>query len=166
MQTKLHHKGILGCNHSSKKCTTGDPWLPYWNSKSIVACFQWMNVKSWQLQQSKILPFMHNMSWSCFFFFCDSASISPMRNTFRRRDDACNTCCLTLILIRGSLFISAVMRFSAMWMGILLQFCHATIYTNDWAIRIRGDSESVNRIAEKYGFTNMGQVSVMPHTAP
>ncbi|XP_039635568.1 proprotein convertase subtilisin/kexin type 5 [Perca fluviatilis] len=87
-----------------------------------------------------------------------SASISPMRNTFRRRDDACNTCCLTLILIRGSLFISAVMRFSAMWMGILLQFCHATIYTNDWAIRIRGDSESVNRIAEKYGFTNMGQI--------
>ncbi|XP_028457908.1 proprotein convertase subtilisin/kexin type 5 [Perca flavescens] len=81
-----------------------------------------------------------------------------MRNTFRRRDDAWNTCCLTLILIRGSLFISAVMRFSAMWMGILLQFCHATIYTNDWAIRIRGDSESVNRIAEKYGFTNMGQI--------
>ncbi|XP_068561703.1 proprotein convertase subtilisin/kexin type 5 [Cebidichthys violaceus] len=48
--------------------------------------------------------------------------------------------------------------FLALWMGILLQFCRATIYTNDWAIRIRGDRESVNRIAEKYGFTNMGQI--------
>ncbi|MED6295032.1 hypothetical protein CHARACLAT_027250, partial [Characodon lateralis] len=43
-------------------------------------------------------------------------------------------------------------------MGTLLQFCHATIYTNDWAIKVRGDPESVKRIAEKYGFTNMGQI--------
>ncbi|KAM7368833.1 hypothetical protein PAMP_013140 [Pampus punctatissimus] len=42
-------------------------------------------------------------------------------------------------------------------MGTVLQFCHATIYTNDWAVRINGDLESVDRIAEKYGFTNMGQ---------
>uniref|UniRef100_A0A668VWI4 SPC3 n=1 Tax=Oreochromis aureus TaxID=47969 RepID=A0A668VWI4_OREAU len=49
-------------------------------------------------------------------------------------------------------------RFIALWMGTLLQLCHATIYTNDWAIKIRGDLESVNRIAEKYGFTNMGQI--------
>uniref|UniRef100_A0A3Q2P1X4 SPC3 n=1 Tax=Fundulus heteroclitus TaxID=8078 RepID=A0A3Q2P1X4_FUNHE len=45
-----------------------------------------------------------------------------------------------------------------LWMGILLQFCHATIYTNDWAINVRGDPESVKKIAEKYGFTNMGQI--------
>ncbi|KAK5900400.1 hypothetical protein CgunFtcFv8_025362 [Champsocephalus gunnari] len=43
-------------------------------------------------------------------------------------------------------------------MGALLQVCHATIYTHDWAIRIRGDRECVSRIAEKYGFTNMGQI--------
>lgn len=49
----------------------------------------------------------------------------------------------------------------ALWMGTLFQFCHATTYTNDWAIRIRGDVESVNRIAEKYGFTNMRQVSLI-----
>lgn len=49
-------------------------------------------------------------------------------------------------------------------MGTLLQFCHATIYTNDWAIKISADRESVNRIAEKYGFTNMGQVGVIQHT--
>lgn len=56
-------------------------------------------------------------------------------------------------------------------MGTLLQFCQATVYTNDWAIRIRADQESVNRIAEKYGFTNMGQVGVIQnrlytHTRP
>lgn len=48
-----------------------------------------------------------------------------------------------------------------LWMGTLLQFCHATIYTNDWAIKVRGGPESVKRIGEKYGFTNMGQVSVL-----
>uniref|UniRef100_A0A8C3B0Z1 SPC3 n=1 Tax=Cyclopterus lumpus TaxID=8103 RepID=A0A8C3B0Z1_CYCLU len=53
---------------------------------------------------------------------------------------------------------AAMVRFSALWTGILLQFCRATIFTNDWAIRIRGDPESVNRIAERYGFTNMGQI--------
>ncbi|XP_071751056.2 proprotein convertase subtilisin/kexin type 5 [Centroberyx gerrardi] len=48
--------------------------------------------------------------------------------------------------------------FFALWMGTLFQFCHATIYTNDWAVKITGDHESANRIAEKYGFTNMGQI--------
>uniref|UniRef100_A0A3B3TR18 Proprotein convertase subtilisin/kexin type 5a n=1 Tax=Poecilia latipinna TaxID=48699 RepID=A0A3B3TR18_9TELE len=52
-----------------------------------------------------------------------------------------------------------------LWMGTLLQLCHATIYTNDWAIKVRGDPESVKRIAEKYGFTNMGQVSVLKYRA-
>uniref|UniRef100_A0A4W6C5K8 Proprotein convertase subtilisin/kexin type 5a n=1 Tax=Lates calcarifer TaxID=8187 RepID=A0A4W6C5K8_LATCA len=59
---------------------------------------------------------------------------------------------------RGGLMV----RFFALWMGTLLQFCQATVYTNDWAIKIRGDLESVNRIAEKYGFTNMGQVLQIP----
>uniref|UniRef100_A0A671UGB0 Proprotein convertase subtilisin/kexin type 5a n=1 Tax=Sparus aurata TaxID=8175 RepID=A0A671UGB0_SPAAU len=54
-----------------------------------------------------------------------------------------------------------MVRFYALWMGTLLQFCHATIYTNDWAIKIRADLDTVNRIAEKYGFTNMGQVGVV-----
>uniref|UniRef100_A0A3P8UMW7 Proprotein convertase subtilisin/kexin type 5a n=1 Tax=Cynoglossus semilaevis TaxID=244447 RepID=A0A3P8UMW7_CYNSE len=43
-------------------------------------------------------------------------------------------------------------------LAALLHFGHATTYTSDWAIRIRGDMESVNRVAEKYGFTNMGQI--------
>uniref|UniRef100_A0A8C5ELX1 Proprotein convertase subtilisin/kexin type 5-like n=1 Tax=Gouania willdenowi TaxID=441366 RepID=A0A8C5ELX1_GOUWI len=49
--------------------------------------------------------------------------------------------------------------FFSLWMGALLHVCQPTIYTNDWAIKIRGDLESVDRIAKKYGFTNMGQVS-------
>uniref|UniRef100_A0AAQ5YY62 SPC3 n=1 Tax=Amphiprion ocellaris TaxID=80972 RepID=A0AAQ5YY62_AMPOC len=56
------------------------------------------------------------------------------------------------------LLVKAWLRFLALWMGTLLQFCHATIYTNDWAVKIGGDLESVDRIAEKYGFTNMGQI--------
>uniref|UniRef100_A0A8C4EMB5 Proprotein convertase subtilisin/kexin type 5a n=1 Tax=Dicentrarchus labrax TaxID=13489 RepID=A0A8C4EMB5_DICLA len=51
-----------------------------------------------------------------------------------------------------------MVRFYALWMVTLLQLCQATIYTNDWAIRIKADRESVNRIAEKYGFTNIGQI--------
>uniref|UniRef100_A0A7N9AWV1 Proprotein convertase subtilisin/kexin type 5a n=1 Tax=Mastacembelus armatus TaxID=205130 RepID=A0A7N9AWV1_9TELE len=53
---------------------------------------------------------------------------------------------------------AAMALFLALWMGTLLTFCHAAIYTSDWAIRIRGDNDTVNRIAEKYGFTNLGQV--------
>uniref|UniRef100_A0A8C6KVW4 Proprotein convertase subtilisin/kexin type 5a n=1 Tax=Nothobranchius furzeri TaxID=105023 RepID=A0A8C6KVW4_NOTFU len=43
---------------------------------------------------------------------------------------------------------------------LLPLFCHAAVYTNNWAVKVRGDKESVDRIAEKYGFINMGQVSV------
>uniref|UniRef100_H2LJC9 Proprotein convertase subtilisin/kexin type 5a n=1 Tax=Oryzias latipes TaxID=8090 RepID=H2LJC9_ORYLA len=39
------------------------------------------------------------------------------------------------------------------------QNIHATIYTNEWAVKVNGNREDVNRIAEKYGFINMGQVS-------
>ncbi|XP_029024628.1 proprotein convertase subtilisin/kexin type 5 [Betta splendens] len=48
--------------------------------------------------------------------------------------------------------------FDVLWVATLFLLSHAATYTNDWAIRIRGDVETVNRIAEKYGFTNMGQV--------
>uniref|UniRef100_A0A3Q4GEQ2 Proprotein convertase subtilisin/kexin type 5-like n=1 Tax=Neolamprologus brichardi TaxID=32507 RepID=A0A3Q4GEQ2_NEOBR len=66
-------------------------------------------------------------------------------------------------LFRNDQLLCSMARFIALWVGTLLQLCHATIYTNDWAIKIRGDLESVNRIAEKYGFTNMGQVSALKH---
>ncbi|XP_077478698.1 proprotein convertase subtilisin/kexin type 5 [Stigmatopora argus] len=44
------------------------------------------------------------------------------------------------------------------WIGTLLHYCQATIYTNDWALRISQGYESATRIADKYGFTNMGQM--------
>ncbi|KAM4634072.1 proprotein convertase subtilisin/kexin type 5 [Polymixia lowei] len=53
---------------------------------------------------------------------------------------------------------AAIVGVFALWMGTLFQFCQSKIYTNDWAIRISGDQKSVNRITEKYGFTNMGQI--------
>uniref|UniRef100_A0AAQ4RA98 Proprotein convertase subtilisin/kexin type 5a n=1 Tax=Gasterosteus aculeatus aculeatus TaxID=481459 RepID=A0AAQ4RA98_GASAC len=56
-----------------------------------------------------------------------------------------------------------MVRLLVLGMGILLQFCRAAIYTNDWAMRITGGRDSVHGIAEKYGFTNMGQVSVIRH---
>uniref|UniRef100_A0A672IDD8 Proprotein convertase subtilisin/kexin type 5a n=1 Tax=Salarias fasciatus TaxID=181472 RepID=A0A672IDD8_SALFA len=54
--------------------------------------------------------------------------------------------------------------------------CHAAVYTNEWAMKIRGDPESVDRMADKHGFVNLGQVSlrrtdssftpVQPHRRP
>uniref|UniRef100_A0A673CDE4 Proprotein convertase subtilisin/kexin type 5a n=1 Tax=Sphaeramia orbicularis TaxID=375764 RepID=A0A673CDE4_9TELE len=61
--------------------------------------------------------------------------------------------CSTVILFICQMFIVVSFRF---------------IYTNKWAIKINGDLQSVNRIAEKYGFTNMGQAQVYfqsAHTA-
>lgn len=52
--------------------------------------------------------------------------------------------------------------FCLLWMGTLLLVCQATRCTNDWALRIRADPQSVDRIARKYGFTNMGQVGATP----
>ncbi|XP_077441964.1 proprotein convertase subtilisin/kexin type 5 isoform X2 [Vanacampus margaritifer] len=46
----------------------------------------------------------------------------------------------------------------ALWIGIFLHFCQAAFYTNDWALRIKGGAKSATGIAEKYGFTNMGQI--------
>uniref|UniRef100_A0A665T8T6 Proprotein convertase subtilisin/kexin type 5b n=1 Tax=Echeneis naucrates TaxID=173247 RepID=A0A665T8T6_ECHNA len=36
--------------------------------------------------------------------------------------------------------------------------CKARIYTNHWAVRIAGGPEVAERIAEKYGYRNMGQI--------
>ncbi|XP_061589572.1 LOW QUALITY PROTEIN: proprotein convertase subtilisin/kexin type 5 [Cololabis saira] len=43
-------------------------------------------------------------------------------------------------------------------MGTLLHVGHADVYTNEWAVKVSGDHESVNKIAHKYGFINMGQI--------
>uniref|UniRef100_A0A3Q2Z7D6 Proprotein convertase subtilisin/kexin type 5a n=1 Tax=Hippocampus comes TaxID=109280 RepID=A0A3Q2Z7D6_HIPCM len=51
----------------------------------------------------------------------------------------------------------SVCLFFALWIGNFLHFCQAAIYTNHWALRIKGGAKSATGIAEKYGFANMGQ---------
>lgn len=36
----------------------------------------------------------------------------------------------------------------------------ATLFTNHWAVRIRGGARQTEEVACKYGFTNLGQVKV------
>ncbi|XP_036385914.1 proprotein convertase subtilisin/kexin type 5 [Megalops cyprinoides] len=46
----------------------------------------------------------------------------------------------------------------ALWLGVLLPPCKTHIYTNRWAVKILGGTAEADRIAGKYGFTNLGQI--------
>uniref|UniRef100_A0A8C7CDG4 Proprotein convertase subtilisin/kexin type 5b n=1 Tax=Oncorhynchus kisutch TaxID=8019 RepID=A0A8C7CDG4_ONCKI len=46
----------------------------------------------------------------------------------------------------------------ALWLGFTSAPCKARIYTNHWAVRINGGPVFADRIADKYGYKNMGQV--------
>ncbi|XP_072564200.1 proprotein convertase subtilisin/kexin type 5b isoform X2 [Paramormyrops kingsleyae] len=46
----------------------------------------------------------------------------------------------------------------ALWLGFISPLCKARIYTNHWAVRITGGPGFADRIAEKYGYKNMGQI--------
>lgn len=50
----------------------------------------------------------------------------------------------------------------AVWLGTLLRLSQAALYTNDWAVRIPADAEAAERIAQKHGFANLGQVGHAP----
>ncbi|XP_056379292.1 proprotein convertase subtilisin/kexin type 5 isoform X1 [Hyla sarda] len=43
-------------------------------------------------------------------------------------------------------------------LGILVPTCRAHIYTNHWAVRIKGGAQEADRIASKYGYLNMGKI--------
>lgn len=43
-------------------------------------------------------------------------------------------------------------------LALSLGLCKARLYTNHWAVRIAGGPEVAERIADKYGYRNMGQV--------
>lgn len=47
----------------------------------------------------------------------------------------------------------------ALYLGFASPPCKARLFTNHWAVRIAGGPEVADRIAEKYGYRNMGQVS-------
>ncbi|XP_041082767.1 proprotein convertase subtilisin/kexin type 5-like isoform X1 [Polyodon spathula] len=46
----------------------------------------------------------------------------------------------------------------ALWLVCVLPLCRTRMYTNHWAVRITGASEDADRIANKYGYSNMGQI--------
>uniref|UniRef100_A0A4W5LEB2 Proprotein convertase subtilisin/kexin type 5b n=1 Tax=Hucho hucho TaxID=62062 RepID=A0A4W5LEB2_9TELE len=46
----------------------------------------------------------------------------------------------------------------ALWLGFTSAPCKARIYTNHWAVRINGGPVFADRIADKYGYKNMGQI--------
>lgn len=50
--------------------------------------------------------------------------------------------------------------------GCLLPVCRTRVYTNHWAVKIAGGFPEANRIASKYGFVNIGQVTTGPAAAP
>lgn len=47
-----------------------------------------------------------------------------------------------------------------LWLGFLLPACRTRMYTNHWAVRISGGLQEANRIASKYGYINIGQVTL------
>uniref|UniRef100_A0A3Q0QVV0 Proprotein convertase subtilisin/kexin type 5b n=1 Tax=Amphilophus citrinellus TaxID=61819 RepID=A0A3Q0QVV0_AMPCI len=48
-----------------------------------------------------------------------------------------------------------------LYLGFASPPCKARIYTNHWAVRIAGGPEVADRIAEKYGYRNMGQIGAL-----
>lgn len=96
------------------------------------------------------------------------AAPAPLQQQVPRTSDLFLFCCFFFfqerhLAIRKSTVFpppphTAMGPFCLLWTGTFLLVCQATRYTNDWALRIRADPESVDRIARKYGFTNMGQV--------
>ncbi|XP_076026846.1 proprotein convertase subtilisin/kexin type 6-like, partial [Genypterus blacodes] len=46
----------------------------------------------------------------------------------------------------------------ALSLGFASPPCNARIYTNHWAVRIAGGAAVAERIADKYGYRNMGQI--------
>lgn len=48
----------------------------------------------------------------------------------------------------------------ALLLGFLLPACRTRLYTNHWAVRIAGGLPEANRIAGKYGYLNLGQVTL------
>lgn len=47
----------------------------------------------------------------------------------------------------------------ALLAGCLLPVCRTRVYTNHWAVKIAGGFSEADRIASKYGFINVGQVT-------
>lgn len=135
-----------------------DTWLPYWNSNLISA--------GSPVKDSQVLSILADKHPSV------SAEHLRKRHFYTRGIHLFWTLHSEVVhrapvqsLNPAGCTPADMVRFFTLWMGTFLQLCHARIYTNDWALRINTDSESVDRMAEKYGFKNLGQVgAISPST--
>uniref|UniRef100_A0A668AC49 Proprotein convertase subtilisin/kexin type 5b n=1 Tax=Myripristis murdjan TaxID=586833 RepID=A0A668AC49_9TELE len=61
-------------------------------------------------------------------------------------------------MVRNAAWRRGLLCVLVLCLGFASPPCKARIYTNHWAVRIAGGPEVVDRIAEKYGYRNMGQI--------
>uniref|UniRef100_A0A673CQX7 P/Homo B domain-containing protein n=1 Tax=Sphaeramia orbicularis TaxID=375764 RepID=A0A673CQX7_9TELE len=61
-------------------------------------------------------------------------------------------------MVRNAAWRRSLLCVLALSLGFASLPCKARIYTNHWAVRIAGGQEVAERIAEKYGYRNMGQI--------
>lgn len=66
-------------------------------------------------------------------------------------------------MVRNAAWRRSLLCVLALSLGFASPPCKARIYTNHWAVRIGGGPDVAERIAEKYGYRNMGQVSRLLH---
>lgn len=66
-------------------------------------------------------------------------------------------------MVRNAAWRRSLLCVLALSLGFASPPCKARIYTNHWAVRIGGGPDVAERIAEKYGYRNMGQVSALLH---
>lgn len=64
-------------------------------------------------------------------------------------------------MVRNAAWRRSLLCILALSLGFASPPCNARIYTNHWAVRIAGGPEVAERIAEKYGYRNMGQVGFL-----
>uniref|UniRef100_A0AAY4DKJ2 P/Homo B domain-containing protein n=1 Tax=Denticeps clupeoides TaxID=299321 RepID=A0AAY4DKJ2_9TELE len=75
------------------------------------------------------------------------------RGRKRGKDPPCSVLCAMLSWLRV---------WTVLLLGALIPAGRPRLYTNRWAVRIPGGPGAADRVADKYGFLNMGQVSA-PH---
>uniref|UniRef100_A0A3P8W2P8 Proprotein convertase subtilisin/kexin type 5b n=1 Tax=Cynoglossus semilaevis TaxID=244447 RepID=A0A3P8W2P8_CYNSE len=61
-------------------------------------------------------------------------------------------------MVRNAAWRRSLLCILVLSLGFASPPCKARIYTNHWAVRIVGGTEVAERIAEKYGYRNMGQI--------
>uniref|UniRef100_A0A674NA07 Proprotein convertase subtilisin/kexin type 5b n=1 Tax=Takifugu rubripes TaxID=31033 RepID=A0A674NA07_TAKRU len=61
-------------------------------------------------------------------------------------------------MVRSAAWRRSLLCVLALSLGLASPPCKARIYTNHWAVRIGGGPDVAERIAEKYGYRNMGQI--------